>query len=154
MIGDFMRKSAITNGCRSLSVLLNSGIPMAHALTISGKSTGTIYFQQVFLDIREMINKGESMTMAFQVHSDHFGVLGERLAAAVESGESSGEIDKVLARVSKTFEREMEVFIERLEQTIVPVVTVGLAAFVGTIVFAIFLPLFGMGKVLMNSANR
>lgn len=151
---DFMRKTAITNGCRSLSVLLNSGIPMAHALTIAGRSTGNIYFQNVFKDIREMINRGESMTIAFQLNSEHFGILGERLAAAIESGETSGEIDRVLKRLSLTFEREMEVTIDRIEQTIVPLVTVLLAIFVGVIVFAIFLPLFGMGKVLMNSSNR
>lgn len=152
-VNDFIRKAAITSGCRSLSVLLNSGIPMAKALTIAGRSTGTIYFQKVFDDIRDMINKGDSMTIAFQSQSDVFGILGERLAAAVESGETSGEIDAVLKRLSKTFEREMEIVIDRLQQTIVPMVTVGLAIFVGVIVFAIFLPLFGMGKVLMNASK-
>ncbi len=153
IISNFMQKSAITSGCRALSVLLNSGIPMAKALTIAGRATGTIYFQKVFEDIRDMINRGDSMTVAFQAQSDVFGLLGERLAAAVESGESSGEIDQVLSRLSKTFEREMEVVIDRLQQTIVPLVTVILAAVVGVIVFAIFLPLFGMGKVLMNSSK-
>lgn len=153
MINNFMQKAAITSGCRALSVLINSGIPMAKALTIAGRSTGTIYFQKVFEDIRDMINRGDSLTVAFQAQSDVFGLLGERLAAAVESGESSGEIDQVLSRLSKTFEREMEIVIDRLQQTIVPLVTVILALIVGVIVFAIFLPLFGMGKVLMNSAK-
>lgn len=152
-VNTFMRKSAITSGCRSLSVLLDSGIPMAKALTIAGSSTGTIYFQKIFEEIRDMINRGDSMTIAFQMQSDQFGVLGERLAAAVESGETSGEIDKVLSRLSKTFEREMEIVIDRLQQTIVPAVTIILAVIVGVIVFAIFLPLFGMGKVLMNAAK-
>jgi type IV pilus assembly protein PilC len=152
-VNDFMRKNAITQGCRALSVLMNSGIPMAKALIIAGRSTGTIYFYKVFEEIKEMINRGDSMTIAFQAQSDQFGILGERLAAAVESGETSGEIDKVLARLSKTFEREMEVVIDRLQQTIVPLITVLLAAGVGVIVFAIFLPLFGMGKVLMNASK-
>jgi type II secretory pathway component PulF len=153
-VRDFARKSAITRGCRSLSVLLDSGVAMAKALTITARSTGTIYFQKVFEDIREMINRGESMTIAFQTHSDNFGILGDRLAAAVESGEASGEIDKVLARLSKTFEREMEVAIERLQETLVPAITIALAAMVGTIVFSIFLPLFGMGKVLMHATGH
>lgn len=152
-INNFIQKSAVTNGCRALSVLLDSGIPMAKALTIAGRATGNIYFQKVFDEIRDMINKGDSMTIAFQTQSDNFGQLGERLAAAVESGESSGEIDKVLQRLSKTFERDMEVVIDRLQEVIVPFVTVMLAAIVGVIVFAIFLPLFGMGKVLMNASR-
>jgi type IV pilus assembly protein PilC len=153
LINDFMRKAAITSGCRALSVLIDSGIPMAKALVIAGRATGTIYFDSIFGQIRDMINKGDSMTIAFQAQSDQFGILGERLAAAVESGETSGEIDKVLARLSKTFEREMALVIDRLQQTIVPLVTIGLAIMVGVIVFAIFLPLFGMGKVLMNAAK-
>ena len=153
LINNFMQKAAITSGSRALSVLLDSGIPMAKALTIAGRATGTIYFQKVFEEIRDMINRGDSMTIAFQTQSDQFGILGERLAAAVESGETSGEIDQVLGRLSKTFEREMEIVIDRLQQTIVPLVTVVLAGFVGVIVFSIFLPLFGIGKVLMNSSK-
>jgi type IV pilus assembly protein PilC len=153
-INAFLCKTAITRGCRALSVLLNAGVPMSKALTIAGRATGTIYFQKVFDNIREMINNGENMTAAFQANSDVFGVPGERLAATVESGEASGEMDQVLARLSKTFEREMEIAIDRLQQTIVPAVTIILAAFVGTIVFSIFLPLFGMGKVLMHATQH
>jgi|GEM_PF-241423 type IV pilus assembly protein PilC len=154
MINEFLRKSAITNGCRTLAVLLGAGIPMAKALTIAGRSTGTVYFERVFAQICDMINKGDSMTIAFQSHGDQFGGMGDRLAAAVESGEASGEIEEVLNRLSKTFEREMEVVIDRLQQTIVPAVTIVLAVFVGVIVFAIFLPLFGIGQVLMHSAGH
>jgi type IV pilus assembly protein PilC len=153
-INHFICTSAITRGSRALSVLLNSGVPMAKALAIAGRATGSIYFQNVFDNIRDMINQGDSMTLAFQTHSDVFGIPGERLAAAVESGEASGEIDQVLARLSKTFEREMEIAIDRLQQTIIPAVTILLAAFVGTIVFSIFLPLFGMGRVLMHATSR
>jgi type II secretory pathway component PulF len=154
VVNDFMQKSAITSGCRALAVLLGSGIPMAKALTIAGRSTGSIYFEKVFEQIRDMINKGDSMTLSFQSQGDQFGGMGDRLAAAVESGEASGEIEQVLTRLSKTFEREMELVIDRLQQTIVPAVTVVLAAFVGVIVFAIFLPLFGIGQVLMHSSGH
>ena len=62
----------------------------------------------------------------------------------IEVGEETGALPEMLTRVADVYEEEVDVAVDALTSLIEPIMIVGLAVIVGTIVIAMFLPMISL----------
>jgi len=87
---------------RQLSTMLNSGIPLVQSFTIISQATENPRLKKLILDIRNDVESGSALSEALKKHPLYFDELYVNL---VESGESAGVLDQVLASIASYKER-------------------------------------------------
>jgi type IV pilus assembly protein PilC len=129
VIGELNRKVATSRFARTFAQLLQSGVPILRAMEIVAGATGNQVFEQVVMEARSTVEKGEPLSSAL-IRQPCFPKLLVHMMAA---GEKTGEIETML---------------EGLTALIEPLLMVFLGVVIGGIVIAMFLPIFKMGEVV------
>jgi type IV pilus assembly protein PilC len=135
--GRLLRMSACAQFCRTLGTLAQSGVPILSALQIVRDACSNRVISSAVQKLHDAVKEGESMS----------GTMGETgafpvvLTGMVQVGEETGALPEMLTRVAGNYEEEVDNAVEALVSLIEPTMIVVLAAVVGTIVIALFLPL-------------
>jgi len=138
IIGDVVRKIAIARFVRTLATLMSSGVPILEALDITAKTAGNAILEDVIIVIKKLIEGGG--TMADPMRDSKF--FPPMVTQMVAVGESTGELDAMLTKVADYYEEEADTVVARLLTLLEPVMMVFLGFMVGTIVIAMYLPMF------------
>ncbi|MCA9391853.1 type II secretion system F family protein [candidate division WWE3 bacterium] len=88
---------------RQLGTMIGAGLPINQALRILGNQTENAYFSEVISDVIQQIDGGASFHDSLAAHDKVFGNL---YLSLVKAGESSGNLEEVLLRISATMESE------------------------------------------------
>ena len=86
---------------QEISTLLNAGVPLDRALSISTELTERPHFRMVILDILRVLKGGKTMADSLATHPEYFGELFVNM---VRAGEASGALGQVFERLAE-FER-------------------------------------------------
>lgn len=124
---------------RQLATLLRAGIPLVEALTALTEQADKDELKRVLSDIRRNVNEGSSLWSSLAEHPKHFTGLYINM---VKAGESSGNLDVVLERLTEFLENQMELRSKVISAMIYPL----LMTLVGTGILA-FLFAFVIPKV-------
>jgi len=89
---------------QELSTLLNAGVPVDRALTITGEITERPQFRFIILDILRVLKGGKTLADSLTVHPEYFSDLFVNM---VRAGEASGSLASVFDRLSE-FERSRD----------------------------------------------
>ena len=89
---------------QELSTLLNSGVPLDRALSITTELTTKAQFRGIVSDILRAIKGGKSLADALSIHPDYFSDLFINM---VRAGEASGSLGQIFERLS-VFERSRD----------------------------------------------
>ncbi|MFA5658794.1 MAG: type II secretion system F family protein [Oscillospiraceae bacterium] len=129
--------------CRQLSAMLSSGITLVKALDILYKEQTNQKAKDVWRDIYEDVQKGQSFSSSLNDKGDAFPVIFRTMVAA---GESSGTLDTVMNRMSEHFAKENKLNNKVKGAMIYPIillclsvaVVIGLATFILPTFFGLF----------------
>jgi type IV pilus assembly protein PilC len=135
--GPLMKKTIVARFARTFGTLLGAGVPILEALTIIRDATTNIVIGEALENIHKNIKQGETITRPMQ----ESGVFDDIVVNMVDVGEQSGNLDRMLAKVADAYEREVDDAVSTLFKVIEPLLIIGLAGVVGTIVIALFLPI-------------
>ena len=150
IIGTILRKIAVARFSRTLSTLLSSGVPILQALDITARTAGNVVVEQAVRRIRTGVERGESVVDSLKV-SD---VFPNMVAQMVGIGEQTGGLDAMLAKIADFFEEEVDAAISNLLTLIEPVMIGFLGVTIGSIVVAMYLPLFTLiGKLSQSGVG-
>ena len=138
--GDLVMKYVLARFCRSLSIMVHSGVPISTALEICAEATGNKVLERTVLDVRDRILTGHGIADSL-VQS---GVFPGLIVQMVSVGEDSGQLPEVLERVADLYEDQVEVSIMTTMALFEPLVIVVFGAFILMIVLAIYLPIFSV----------
>jgi general secretion pathway protein F len=143
VVGDLLRKQAVSRFTRTLSTLLQSGVPAVQSLEI----TRTVVGNRVLADATEVIRVKilEGTDIATPLKAS--GAFPPVVSYMVAIGEQSGELEQMLDRVAIAYDEEIDVATERMTSVIEPIMIVVLALVVGYIVISIVLPILQIGQV-------
>ena len=136
--GNLLIKGELTSFCRTLSILLGSGIPLIDALDICIETISNSVISNDIEKLKSSVKKGENLTKPIS-RIDYFP---EMISQMIMVGEQTGKIDEMLSRVSNVFEDEVDVLITELTKLIEPLVIVILGSIVAFILVAMYLPIF------------
>ena len=141
-VGDLLKKYVLARFCRSLSIMVHSGVPISTALGICAEATGNRVLQNTVLAVRERILVGHRIAESLA----ESGVFPGLVVRMVNVGEDSGQLPEVMEKVADLYEDQVEVSIMTTMALFEPVIICVFGAFVLTIVLAIYLPIFSVSS--------
>lgn len=123
--------------CRYLSLIINSGVPIAEGLDLLALGTTHRGTRTVIEDIASSTRRGESLHNSFSKYSDDFGTV---FLTMVKTGETSGTLAESFLHLSKQFEQEKDLKGKVMSALLYPIIIVLLMGGVGLVLFTFVLP--------------
>lgn len=146
IIGPLVHKNSLARFARTLSTLLNSGVDLMEAMEITARTTGNRVVQHGIMRARNSIREGSTIARPLE-QSRIFPPLVVQMVAI---GEQSGNLDEMLAKVADFYDKEVDAAVEALTTALEPIIMVLLGGIVGTMVIAMYLPIFKLIPTLME----
>ncbi|MEW6207860.1 MAG: type II secretion system F family protein [Acidobacteriota bacterium] len=144
IFGVIMQKIAIARFSRTLSTLLSSGVPILESLEITAKTSGNVIVGEAIMRIRIGIEQGQTIVEPLRA-SNVFPVMVSQMIGV---GEQTGALDAMLSKIADFYEQEVDTAIANLLALMEPAMIMFLGVTIGTIVIAMYLPLFTLiGKL-------
>jgi type IV pilus assembly protein PilC len=144
VFGELFKKVAVSRFSRTLSTLIQSGVPILAALEIVGKTSGNKVIEDAIEDVRSNVREGESIAPPL-VKSGVFPPMVTRMIAV---GEQTGELEKMLGKVSDFYDEQVDTAITTLTSMIEPIIIAFLGIIVGGIVISLFLPILKITQLI------
>jgi type IV pilus assembly protein PilC len=144
IIGDIFRKIAVARFSRTLSTLLSSGVPILQSLDITARTAGNVIIEAAILSVRMGVERGENFVDPLKATD----VFPHMVAQMVGIGEQTGALDAMLGKIADFYEQEVDAAIANLLTLMEPLLIGFLGVTIGSIVIAMYLPLFTLiGKL-------
>jgi type IV pilus assembly protein PilC len=146
ILGDIQRKSAVSRFSRTLGTLVTSGVPILQALNITRDTAGNVVISHAIEKVHEAVKEGETIVTPLQAS----GVFPNMVISMVDVGEETGQLPEMLLKVADVYDDEVDNAVTALTSILEPIMIVFLALIVGSVVFALFLPLIKMISTMGN----
>jgi type IV pilus assembly protein PilC len=143
MFGVILKKSALARFSRTLSITFGAGVPLVDGMDTVGAATGNRVYQKAVLDVKNDISTGRGLENSMNAT----GVFPNMMLQMVASGEESGELEIMLDKVADFYEREVDDAVDSLASIIEPLMILLLGGIIGTMVIAMYLPIFKLASV-------
>jgi type IV pilus assembly protein PilC len=144
ILGQILRKIAVARFSRTLSTLLSSGVPILESLEITARTAGNIIVSEAILKVRAGVEQGQTFVEPLKAS----GVFPIMVSQMIGVGEQTGALDAMLSKIADFYEQEVDAAIANLLSLMEPAMIMFLGVTIGTIVIAMYLPLFTLiGKL-------
>jgi type IV pilus assembly protein PilC len=144
LFGELAQKTLISRWTRTLSLLFAAGVPLNDALRSIALLVDNYLYGAATLNIQKDVESGSSLYNAM-LTTDIFPNMVNQMVAV---GEEAGSLDFLLQSIADYYDQEIEMVIEALLSLIEPATIVVLGGILGSIIVAIYLPLFHLGDVV------
>ncbi len=144
VFGNLLNKTAIARFARTLSTMLQSGVPILQSLEIVAKTSGNKVIEEWLFKVKEEVSKGATLATPMSTIK-LFPPLVVQMTAV---GEETGELENMLSKVADFFEEEVDAAVEALTSMLEPMMMVFLGGIIGGLVVALYLPIFKLGSVV------
>lgn len=138
LFGDLIQKTAVARFCRTFGSLSRSGVPILTALEIVRDTAGNQVISNAVDEARREIQTGGMISLALQ-REQVFPLMAIQM---ISIGEETGEIDTMMMKVADFYEDEVEQAVKALTSIMEPIMIVVLGGMVGSILVAMYLPMF------------
>lgn len=144
IFGTLFVKVAISKFSRTLSTLVKSGVPILNALDIVGKTAGNVQIEKMIAEVRDSIKEGETISGPLAKKK----IFPPMVVRMIAVGEETGELDKMLSKISDFYDVQVDNTVSGLTSLIEPLVIAFLGIVIGAIVIAMFLPILTLTQAL------
>ncbi|EMR13643.1 type IV fimbrial assembly protein PilC [Methylophaga lonarensis MPL] len=144
VVGNILHKGAIARFARTFAVMFKAGVPMVEAMTSVAGATGNIVFSEATLIMRDDVSTGTQLNKSMQETTLFPNIVIQMVAI----GEESGSLDAMLAKVADFYEREVDDAVDNMTALLEPLIMAFLGVVIGTLVIAMYLPIFKLGAVI------
>jgi len=144
LFGSLIRKAVMARTCRTLSVLLNAGIPLIEAMDTVSKVSGNSVIEKALAQATQRMRDGGTIAETLR-ETGHFPAMVTQL---VGTGEESGTLPTMLARAATYYEQQVDQAVATLSSLIEPIMIVVMGAIAGSVIFALYLPIFSIGQAM------
>lgn len=144
VFGVILQKSALARFARTFGTLLDTGVPILQTLVIVKDTSGSEVIARAMVDIHASIRDGDTVHEPMKT----FPVFPPLVVHMIAVGEETGSLDKMLIKVAEAYEREVDDAVDGMAKLIEPLLIVGLGGVIGTIVVALYLPIFNIANVI------
>lgn len=145
LVGRLLHKLYIARFCRIMASLVDAGVEIVHALTVSASVIPNTHMKMFLNQVLEDVKVGVPINVAMS----KFAIFDPLLVSMVRVGEESGMLYDVLDKMAQLFETQTEAQTKQLTTLIEPVMTIIIALVVGTVVISVVMPMFGQYNLIM-----
>ncbi|HEU5193030.1 MAG TPA: type II secretion system F family protein [Methylomirabilota bacterium] len=149
LFGQLIRKAIMARVCRTLAVLLNSGIPLIEAMETVSRVAGNRVIEGALTDATRRMRDGGTIAATLR-ETGQFPVMIIQLVA---TGEESGTLPTMLGRAAVYYEQQVDNSVATLSTLIEPVMIVIMGAIAGAVIFALYLPIFTLGQAIRGGVR-
>lgn len=140
IFGNFFRFMMIEAFSTTMSILIESGVPIIYALDISERSQPYMTMQDIIGEVKTSVREGKSFGVPLS-KSDFFPPM---VVQMVSIGEEIGELSAMFKRISLYYQEYLEAFVTRIAALFEPLMIVFMGGIIGAMVISIFLPIFNL----------
>ncbi|HEU4800083.1 MAG TPA: type II secretion system F family protein [Gemmatimonadales bacterium] len=140
VLGDLLRKSAVSRFTRTLGTLISSGVSILDGLEITAKTAGNRVVHDAVMQSRASIAGGDTIAAPLEKSK----VFPPMVISMISVGEQTGGMDEMLSKIADFYDEEVDVAVGALLSLMEPVMIVVLGVIVGGMVVAMYLPIFDM----------
>ena len=144
LFGDLIQKSSVARFSRTFGSLTRSGVPILTSLEIVRDTSGNQVVANAIDSAKEEVQQGGIISLALQKYE----VFPAMAIQMISIGEETGELDAMLMKVADFYEDEVEQAVKALTSVLEPLMIVVLGGMVGTILLAMYLPMFKVFETL------
>jgi type IV pilus assembly protein PilC len=134
-----------TNMCRTLGLLLKSGVGIIQAFHITSSTTSNVIYKAQLQNIADNLTKGEKISTYMHEKSKWFPIIMGQMVAV---GESTGKLSETFIYLADIFEEEMDDLTKNLSTTIEPLLLIFMGVLVGFVAISIITPIYGITQHL------
>jgi type IV pilus assembly protein PilC len=145
VIGAVLNNSAIARFARTLAVTFKAGVPLVEALDSVAGATGNTVYEQAVMRMKNDVAVGYPVNMAMK----QVNLFPHMVVQMTAIGEEAGALDTMLFKVAEFYEEEVKNAVDALSSLIEPMVMVIIGGLVGSIVIAMYLPIFKLAMTVM-----
>ena len=140
VLGDLLRKSAVSRFTRTLGTLISSGVSILEGLEITAKTAGNMVIHDAVMASRQSIAGGDTIAAPLEKSK----VFPPMVISMIAVGEQTGGLDEMLTKIADFYDEEVDVAVGALLSLMEPMMIVVLGVVVGGMVVAMYLPIFDM----------
>ncbi len=126
--------------CRTMEMLLGTGVSMLDAIHISARATSNYYMQEQFESAAEKVKSGKALSESVQ-DLDYILPLVPQM---ISIGEQSGKIDEMIGKAAEVYENELDEKIANISTMIEPFLMVIMAGLIGVVIAGTLLPIYSL----------
>ena len=138
VFGPLFQKIALSRFARNLGTMMSSGVPILQSLDIVADTTGNVVLGRAVRDVQESVRTGEALAKPLENHA----VFPPMVVQMMAVGEDTGALDTMLMKISQFYDQEVEATTESLTALIEPLMIAFLGAVVGSMIVALYMPIF------------
>ena len=138
VVGDLIRKVAVSKFTRTLGTMISSGVPILDGLEVVAKTAGNRIVEEAIYNTKASISEGKTIADPLM----QSGVFPAMVCQMVAVGESTGALDAMLSKIADFYEDEVDSAVDALTSLIEPIMMIFLGGTVGTMLAAMYLPIF------------
>ncbi|MGV3618267.1 MAG: type II secretion system F family protein [Fimbriimonas sp.] len=138
ILGPVIRKSTVSRFSRVLGTLVFGGVPILDGIRLAGLAAGNRVFQKSAAEVEADVREGRGIADAMRDTAAFPPVLTHMVAI----GEETGDLPKMLGRVSDSLDFEVDNGMRRLTSMVEPIIVLAMGVFVGFVVLSVLLPIF------------
>jgi type IV pilus assembly protein PilC len=146
IFGSILQKVAVAKFTRTLGTLIKSGVPIMQALDTVAATAGNVIISEAILATRESIREGGHLSDPLKKS----GIFPNMVTSMISVGEETGSLDIMLGKIADFYDMEVDAAVKGLTSLIEPLIIVVMGVLIGTLVIAMFLPMFGLGELAGN----
>ncbi len=140
VLGDVLRKSAVSRFTRTLGTLISSGVSILDGLEITARTAGNMVIHNAVMESRASIAGGETIAQPLAKSK----VFPPMVISMIAVGEQTGGMDEMLSKIADFYDDEVDAAVSTLLSLMEPIMIVVLGIVVGGMVVAMYLPIFDM----------
>jgi len=144
VFGPLLKKVAVARFSRTFSTMLSSGVPILDALDICAKTSGNRVIEAGLQKTRAAISEGKTIAEPLKA----VGVFPGMVVQMIAVGEQTGAMDAMLAKLADFYDDEVDAAVAGLTALLEPLMMVFLGGSIGTILIAMYLPIFKIAEAV------
>lgn len=142
IVGNLTVKTACATFCRTMEVLIGSGLTLTDSMDLAASNMGNIYYLEAIRDARALVAEGTPLRESLL----RTGLFPAMVSNLVGVGEETGDLQSMMGKVADYYDEEVEEATKKLLNLMEPAIIIFMAVFVVIIVLAIYLPMINMTK--------
>ena len=144
IIGSILNKASLARFARTLSTMFAAGVPLVEALESVAGATGNVVYQEAVLKMREEVATGQALQLSMRQRN----LFPHMVIQMTAIGEESGALDDMLSKVADFYEEQVDNAVDSLSSLLEPMIMVVIGGLVGSLVVAMYLPIFKLAAVV------
>lgn len=140
LLGTIALQSNMALFTRTASTLLAAGVPLTRIMDITTQTAGNIHIREALAEVHEGLIQGHGLSKPMATND----IFPSLLVQMITVGEQTGTLDTSLQNIAGFYESEVNQKIDGLTSVLEPVMTVGIALFVGFIALSVITPMYSV----------